>query len=93
MKKKSAANVKNWIKSMGLKLTKTHLVDRRQRKVNYYTLDNFGIYEEIISHDLPDLTNMKFRKYTSWTPAGDPIEINSAKDVSLAYQDYVVAAH
>jgi hypothetical protein len=47
MTRNNALSIKNWIKNMGFKLTKSHLLEHRTRKIKYYTLGNFGVYEEI----------------------------------------------
>lgn len=92
MKKNSAAPIKAWIKNMGMKLTKSHLLNRKQRTIKYYTLDNFGVYEEIVRIDSPERRETNDSRFISWTPTGDAIEVRSVKDVSMAYHDYVSAA-
>ena len=77
--------IKDWIKSMGFKLVKSHLVNRRNTRINYYSLGNFGIYEEI---SMPiKIHSEKKLKFISWNPWGDDFEVNSVKDLSQAYED------
>lgn len=80
-----ALSIKSWIKGMGFKLTKSHLLEHRTKKIKYYTLDNFGVYEEIT----PSKSSDKELKFISWTPWGDNVEIKSVKDLSQAYEDFV----
>lgn len=70
---------------MGFKLTKSHVLDHRTKKIKYYTLDNFGVYEEIS----PSKKSEKELKFISWTPWGDDVEINSVKDLRQAYEEFV----
>lgn len=69
---------------MGFQLTKSHLLDHRTKKIKYYTLGNFGVYEEIT----PKNATEKKQKFISWTPWGDNFEVNSVKDLSRAYQEF-----
>jgi hypothetical protein len=87
MTRSKALSIRNWIKSMGFQLTKSHLLDHRTKKIKYYTLDNFGIYEEITPSR--NDASSKIRKFISWTPWGDDIEVNSVRDLSKAYQDFI----
>jgi hypothetical protein len=84
-----ALSIRSWIKDMGFKLTKSHLLEHRTRKLKYYTLGNFGVYEEItpVSKSVP--TSKKNRKFISWTPWGDNVVIRSVRDLSKAYDDFI----
>ncbi len=86
MTRNRALTIKNWIKTMGFELTKSHHLDHRTKKIKYYTLGNFGVYEEIT----PTRTSAhKKQKFISWTPWGDHFEVNSVRDLSQAYQNFV----
>jgi hypothetical protein len=88
MPTRKIAAIKNWIETMGFELVKSHLLNNRYTRINYYSLGNFGIYEEISkparSPKPDDEGKMKF---ISWNPWGDEFEVNSVKDLSKAYQD------
>ncbi|KAA8486682.1 hypothetical protein BDE36_0919 [Arcticibacter tournemirensis] len=86
MTRNRALTIKNWIKTMGFELTKSHHLDHRTKKIKYYTLGNFGVYEEIT----PTRTSThKKQKFISWTPWGDHFEVNSVRDLSQAYQNFL----
>lgn len=89
MTQNKAIPIKNWLKNMGFKLTKSHLLEHKTRKIKYYTLGNFGIYEEITPVRNSETSSNKKLKFISWTPWGDDFEVNSVKDLSLAYQDFI----
>lgn len=89
MTQNKALSIKNWIKDMGFKLTKSHFLDHRRRKIKYYTLGNFGVYEEITPLKKSETVAEKKRKFISWTPWGDDLEINSVKDLSKAYNEFI----
>jgi hypothetical protein len=89
MTKNKALSIKNWIKSMGFKLTKSHLLEHRTRKIKYYTLENFGVYEEIIPFRKSSSASVKTPRFISWTPWGDNIEITSVKELSKAYEEFM----
>ena len=89
MTRSNALSIKNWIKGMGFKLTKSHLLEHRTRKIKYYTLGNFGVYEEITPIKKSEISSNKKLKFISWTPWGDDFEINSVKDLSKAYEDFI----
>ena len=74
---------------MGFELTRSHLLEHRTRKIKYYTLGNFGIYEETTPSKKQDTQAEKSRRFISWTPWGDDFEVNSVKDLSKAYQDFI----
>lgn len=88
MTQNKALSIKNWIKGMGFKLTKSHLLEHRTRRIKYYTLGNFGVYEEIVPAKKTESAAKKL-KFISWTPWGDDFEINSVKDLSKAYEDFI----
>ena len=73
---------------MGFKLSKSHVLDHRSRKIKYYTLGSFGIYEDI---HVPKSDGKKIahQKFISWTPWGVDFEINSVRDLSSAYADFL----
>ena len=82
--------IKSWMKNMGFKLIKSHVINSRTIKINYYSLGSFGIYEEISKgikkgQKVAD-DNLKF---ISWTPWGIDFEVNSVNDLSEAYQDSI----
>lgn len=90
MARNKIAAIKSWMKSMGFKLIKSHLVNGKTTKINYYSLGSFGIYEEISKgiKDGKKIAEDKFR-FISWTPWGVDFEVNSVNDLSQAYQDSV----
>lgn len=88
MTQQTARAIKNWIKKMGFKLDKSHLRDSRSRRINYYILDNFGVFEEI-SADKSVRETRKKQKFISWNPWGIDLEINSVRDLSKAYEDFL----
>lgn len=79
MVKSKIAAIKNWIKTMGFELIKSHNLSGEEVKINYYSLGNFGIYEEI--------SNKKVMRFISWNPWGIDFEVSSLKDLVEAYQD------
>jgi hypothetical protein len=83
-----ASLIKNWIKSMGFKLYKSHLLNSRSKKIKYYTLGSFGVYEEILmpKDDSKKITDERF---ISWTPWGVDLEITSVRDLSKAYEEFL----
>jgi hypothetical protein len=89
MTQNKALSIKNWIKGMGLKLTRSHLLEHRTKRIKYYTLGNFGVYEEITPLKRSETTAGKKLKFISWTPWGDNLEINSVKDLTKAYEDFI----
>lgn len=89
MTQSKALSIKNWMKGMGLKHTKSHHLEHRTRKIKYYTLGNFGVYEEITPSRKSENPSEKKLKFISWTPWGDDFEINSVKDLSKAYEDFI----
>lgn len=75
---------------MGFKLIKSHVINGRATKINYYSLGSFGIYEEI-SKEIKSgnkIAGDKLR-FISWTPWGVDFEVNSVNDLSQAYQDSI----
>lgn len=89
MTQNKAIPIKNWIKNMGFKLTRSHLLEHKTRKIKYYTLGSFGIYEETSPVKNSETSSHKKLKFISWTPWGDDFEVNSVKDLSRAYQDFI----
>lgn len=87
MTSNKALSIKNWIKNMGFKLSKSHVLDSHSKKIKYYTLGSFGIYEQI---EIPKSDSKKIaqQKFISWTPWGIDFEINSVRDLSNAYADF-----
>jgi hypothetical protein len=84
-----ASSIKAWLKSMGFKLYKSHMLNRSSKKIKYYTLGSFGIYEEI---QIPKTDNKKAverERFVSWTPWGVDFEIKSVRDLSKAYEDFL----
>ena len=82
--------IKNWIKGMGFELVKSHVVNGKSVKINYYSLGNFGIYEEISKVINPDKKSAGDKlRFISWTPWGIDFEVNSVNDLSEAYQDSI----
>ena len=90
MAPKTALSIKNWLKSMGFKLEQSHTLPNHSKKIKYYILDNFGIYEEIPLRktDGKASSSEKNKKFISWTPWGENVEINSVRDLSRAYADF-----
>lgn len=76
---------------MGFKLAKSHTLSGSLKKIKYYTLDNFGVYEEIPLRktDKKASSSTKNKRFISWTPWGENLEINSVRDISKAYADFV----
>lgn len=83
-----ASTIKNWIKSMGFKLYKSHLLNSRSTRIKHYTLGNFGVYEEI---HIPknDSSKNAEERFISWTPWGVDLEIKSVKELNKAYEDFL----
>jgi len=77
--------IKNWIKTMGFELIKSHDMNNESVKINYYSLGNFGIYEEI-SKQGKHIDKLRF---ISWTPWGIDFEVHSLKELFEAYQDSI----
>lgn len=73
---------------MGFKLYKSHLLSSRSKKIKYYTLGSFGVYEEI---QIPKNSNKKpaDERFISWTPWGVDIQITSVSDLSRAYEEFL----
>ena len=90
MARSKIAAIKSWIKEMGFKLVKSHVVNGKATKINYYSLGSFGIYEEI-SKGIKGGKKMAGEKlrFISWTPWGVDFEVNSVNDLSKAYQDSI----
>ena len=82
---KKISAIKDWMKFMDFELVKSHLVNSKNTRINYYSLGNFGIYEEITEND--NINHESDLKFISWNPWGDEFEVNSVKDLSKAYGD------
>lgn len=80
------AAIRDWIKTMGFELIKSHNLSGAEVKINYYSLGNFGIYEEISNKKLAGRSKEKMR-FISWNPWGIDFEVTSLKDLINAYQD------
>ena len=70
---------------MGFELIKSHDLNNKSVKINYYSLGNFGIYEEITNKG----KNADKLRFISWTPWGVDFEVHSLKELSDAYQDSI----
>lgn len=90
MARSKIAAIKSWMKSMGFKLIKSHVINGRATKINYYSLGSFGIYEEISKgiKNGEKIAENKLR-FISWTPWGVDFEVSSVNDLSEAYQDSI----
>jgi len=75
--------IRNWIKSMGFELVNSHDLNGQSVKINYYSLGNFGIYEEISKKG----KSADQSRFISWTPWGVDFEVQSLKELFEAYQD------
>jgi len=87
MVKSKIAAIKDWIKTMGFELIKSHNLSGEEVKINYYSLGNFGIYEEISNKKLEGRKNHTNMRFISWNPWGIDFEVSSLKDLVDAYQD------
>ena len=87
MVKSKIAAIKNWIKLMGFELIKSHDLIGKEVKINYYSLGNFGVYEEISNKKSSGRSNGANMRFISWNPWGIDFEVNSVKDLIDAYQD------
>mgnify|MGYP001788699274 FL=1 len=90
MARSKIAAIKSWMKNMGFKLIKSHVINGRTTKINYYCLGGFGIYEEI-SKGIKEGQKVAgdSLRFISWTPWGVDFEVNSVNDLSEAYQDSI----
>lgn len=86
MPRKTASAIKTWIKAMGFELVKSHVLNRKNMKINYYSLGNFGVYEKIFKTAVHSSGDVK-RKFISWTPWGIDFEVTSVKDLMRAYEE------
>ena len=87
MVKSKIAAIKDWIKTMGFELIKSHDLSGEEVKINYYSLGNFGIYEEISNKKLAGRAKGTKMRFISWTPWGIDFEVSSLKDLVDAYQE------
>ncbi|WP_423148954.1 hypothetical protein [Rubrolithibacter danxiaensis] len=76
---------------MGFKLNKSHNLAARSKKIKYYTLGNFGVYEEISTPNTATEGKQagEKQKFISWTPWGIDFEVNSVKELSKAYSEFM----
>lgn len=76
---------------MGFELVKSQRLNKNALRVNYYSLGNFGIYEEIsILAKSGKTLAQKHRKFISWNPWGIDFVVTSVKDLSKAYQESLI---
>jgi hypothetical protein len=47
MPTRKIAAIKHWIENMGFELVNSHFLNSKFTRINYYSLGNFGVYEEI----------------------------------------------
>ena len=87
MVKSKIAAIKNWIKTMGFELIKSHNLSGEEVKINYYSLGNFRIYEEISNKKMSGGTEKEIMRFISWNPWGIDFEVSSLNDLVEAYQD------
>lgn len=87
MVKSKIVAIKDWIKLMGFELIKSHDLIGKEVKINYYSLGNFGVYEEISNIKRPGRNDSGKMRFISWNPWGIDFEVNSVKDLMDAYQD------
>lgn len=87
MVKSKIAAVKDWIKVMGFELIKSHDLSGDEVRINYYSLGNFGIYEEISTKKLVGHAKTAKMRFISWNPWGIDFEVNSLKELIDAHQD------
>lgn len=86
MVRSKIAAIKDWIKTMGFELIKSHDLNGQAVKINYYNLGNFGIYEEISNKGGNSEDKLRF---ISWNPWGVDFEVHSVKELIEAYQDSI----
>lgn len=72
---------------MGFKLVKSHVLNRKNTKINYYSLGNFGVYEQIDKTQSSSKSAAEKRSFISWTPWGIDFKVNSVKDLRKAYEE------
>ncbi|MFA6945332.1 MAG: hypothetical protein WC220_05460 [Pedobacter sp.] len=87
MVKSKIAAIKNWIKTMGFELIKSHDLSGKEVKINYYSLGNFGIYEEISNKKVSGSNKEGNSRFISWNPWGVDFEVKSVNELVDAYQD------
>ena len=78
------APIKHWIETMGFELVKSDFF--QDTLLNYYNLRNFGVCEEIITHQESSQTHDDVR-FIFWNPWGDDFEVNSVNELSRAYHE------
>lgn len=89
MVRSKIAAIKNWIKTMGFELIKSHDLNGKAIKINYYSLGNFGIYEEISKNVEKGINAEDNLRFISWNPWGVDFEVHSVKELNDAYQDSI----
>ena len=87
MVKSKITAIRNWIKVMGFELIKSHELTGQEIKINYYSLGNFGVYEEISNKKELGRNNSNNMRFISWNPWGIDFEVNSVNDLMDAYMD------
>ena len=91
MPTRKIAAIKNWIETMGFELVKSHILNSKYTRINYYSLGNFGIYEEISEPKTGRKVDKEEKlKFISWNPWGEDFEVNSVRDLSKAYEDSLI---
>ena len=70
---------------MGFELVDSHDFTDQAVKINYYTLGNFGIYEEI-SDKQGEHDNLRF---ITWNPWGIDFEVYTIKELHDAHQEFI----
>jgi len=68
---------KNWMNARGLDLVNMHYFKESSLKINYYTLGNFCIYEEI----LVNKNKSKKLRFITWNTWGIDFKIFSLKEL------------
>ena len=91
MPTRKIAAIKNWIETMGFELVKSHILNSKFTRINYYSLGNFGVFEEISEPQKSGkASGGEKMKFISWNPWGVDFEVNSVKDLSKAYEDSLI---
>ena len=88
MPTRKIAAIKKWIETMGFELVNSHLINSKYTRINYYSLGNFGIYEEISAPAKSNESKSEGKmKFISWNPWGEDFVVHSVKELSNAYQE------
>lgn len=85
MAKSNITVLKNWMNTMGFELVNSHDFKEPYLRINYYTLGNFGIYEEISVNK----NKSKKLRFITWNPWGIDFEVFSLKELQDAYHDFI----